>query len=100
MAGYYSDVDNQAEYNKWMTKAGKLTPSIAQNSRTQVSKYDTTPISVKAPELTAFKAPTQPSVRAGDSGQIGSGIFTISEPDSQERERERERNQTPVTAGA
>lgn len=98
MAGYYSDVDNQAEYNKWMAKAGALTPSIAQNSKSQLSNYDTTPISVKAPELTAFKTPSQPNVRAGNSSQIGSGIFTITQPD--DRRRERDRDQVPVTAGA
>lgn len=96
MAGYYSDVDNQPEYNKWMTMAGNLTPSVAQNSKTQVSNYNTTPISVKAPEITAFKNPAQPSVRVGDSGQIGSGIFTISKPNKKEKER----TQVPVTAGA
>lgn len=80
MAGFYGDVGNTAEANNWMNRAGNLTPSIAANSRTQVSPYDTTPITVKAPELAAFKDPTQPSVVTAPGGQVGSGIFTITDP--------------------
>lgn len=80
MAGYYADGGRTAEANSFMDRAGALTPSIAQDSRTQMSTYDTTPVAVKAPELTAFAAPTQPNVVAAPSdGQVGSGIFTIGE---------------------
>lgn len=100
MAGFYSDVDDQANYNNWMGKAGALTPQIAQNSRTQVSSYNTSPIEVQTPELRAFSKTGQSNVNAGDvgSGRIGSGIFTMSRPE--DRRRERERDDTPVTAGA
>lgn len=80
MAGFYGDVGNTAEANNWMNRAGDLTPRIARNSQTQVSKYDTSPITVKAPELTAFAGPTQPSVMTAPNGQVGSGIFTITDP--------------------
>lgn len=79
MAGFYSDVDDTDNANKWMNRAGDLTPRIAKNSRAQVSAYDTTPITVQAPELTAFAEPTQPSVVTAPNGQVGSGIFTMSD---------------------
>lgn len=80
MAGYYGDVGDEGNANKWMSRAGDLTPAIARNSRTQVSEYDTAPVTVKAPELTAFAAPTQPSVVTAPGGQVGSGIFTMTDP--------------------
>ena len=92
MAGYYGEAGMEPQRNDWMSRAGSLTPEIAANSRTQVSNYDTTPVTVKAPELTAFAGPTQPSVVAGDSaerGRVGSGIFTIGE-------QRRRREQAPV----
>lgn len=92
MAGYYSEAGNTAEYNNWMAKAGALTPEIATNSRTQVSPYDTTPVAVQAPQITAFAGPTQPNVLAAPSnGQVGSGIFTMTD---------RRRNREPAVAGA
>ena len=93
MAGFYGDVGNTAESNNWMNKGGALTPEIAANSRTQVSNYDTSPIAVKAPELTAFAGPTQPSVTTAPGGQVGSGIFTMTEP-----KRRRETAPVPVAA--
>lgn len=93
MAGYYGDAGDTASRDSWMTKAGALTSPIAQDSRTQVSRYDTTPVSVKAPELAAFAEPTQPSVVSGGNRQIGSGIFTISD-----RKKEKEQSSVPVGA--
>lgn len=92
MAGYYGAAEMEPNRVEWMNRAGALTPEIAANSRTQVSNYDTAPVSVKAPELTAFAGPTQPNVLAGDSaerGRVGSGIFTISD-------QRRRREQAPV----
>jgi hypothetical protein len=80
MAGFYGDVGNTAASNDWMNRAGALTPDIAANSRTQVSPYDTTPVVVHAPNLTAFAPPTQPNVTTAPSdGQVGSGIFTMTD---------------------
>lgn len=79
MAGFYGDVDNTEQSNAWMARAGALTPDIAANSRTQVGNYDTAPVAVKAPELTAFAGPTQPSVVTAPGGQVGSGIFTMTD---------------------
>jgi len=91
MAGFYGDVGNSAESNNWMNRAGALTPEIAANSRTQISAYDTAPVTVKAPELTAFSAPTQPGIQTAPNGQVGSGIFTMGEP-----RRRRETTPAPV----
>lgn len=91
MAGFYGDADRVAERDQFMTRAGSLTPEIAANSRTQVSNYDSTPVMVKAPELTAFAAPSQPNaIAAPSNGQVGSGIFAISD---------RRRDRQPVAAG-
>lgn len=89
MAGFYGDAGRTAEANDWMGRAGSLTPEIAANSRTQVSNYDTTPVAVKAPELTAFAAPSQPNAITAPNGQVGSGIFAISD-------RRRDRQAAPV----
>lgn len=81
MAGFYGDVGNTAGANDWMNRAGNLTPEIAADSMARVSNYDTTPVAVHAPEITAFAGPTQPNVVAPPSdGQVGSGIFTMSDP--------------------
>lgn len=94
MAGYYGDAGDTANADSWMSKAGDLTPDIAANSRTQVSKYDQTPVVIHAPNLTAFSGATQPSVVAPPSdGQIGSGIFTMAAPT-----RRKDPTQAPVAA--
>ena len=91
MAGYYGAADRNAEANTWLDRAGSLTPSIARNSRTQVSRYDTSPVKVKAPELTAFAEPSQPdAVSVPSDGQVGSGIFTMTD---------RKRSREPELAG-
>jgi len=94
MAGFYGDVGDSANATSWMNRAGDLTPRIAANSRTQVSPYDTTPVAVKAPELSAFADPTQPSVVTSPDGQVGSGIFTMTDP-----RRRKEAVPAPVPAG-
>lgn len=79
MAGFYGDVGNTSGATDWTNRAGALTPEIAANSKTQVSPYDTTPVVVHAPNLTAFAPPTQPSYTTAPNGQVGSGIFTMSD---------------------
>lgn len=100
MAGLYGDADMGSQRANWMNKAGGLTPKIARNSRTQLGKYDSAPVEVQAPELTAFSGATQPNIAApgadqSSRGQIGSGIFTMSD---RQRERENERRQ-PAAVG-
>ncbi len=93
MAGFYGDVGNTAAANDWTNRAGALIPDIAANSATQVSPYDSSPVVVHAPNLTAFAPPTQPSVTTAPNGQVGSGIFTISDP-------RRRKETTPASVGA
>jgi hypothetical protein len=89
MAGYYGDAGNTSRANELLAKAGSFTPEIAANSKTAVSAYDTTPVAVQAPQLTAFAAPSQPNVATvPQDGQVGSGIFTMN--------RKKEQTQTPV----
>lgn len=92
MAGLYGDAERTAERDDWMSRAGALTPEIAANSRTQVSSYDTTPATVRAPELSAFAESRQPnSIEMPSNGQIGAGIFSMNN---------RRRNQQSISAGA
>ena len=96
MAGYYGEAEMTPQREEWMGKATALTPSIAQNSMSKVSAYDNTPVSVKAPEITAFANPTNPNIGYNSSGgQVGSGIFTMAKPDDRRR-----RDQATVPMGA
>lgn len=91
MAGYYGDAEQTAPRDDWMSRAGALTPQVAANANTQVSNYDNTPVAVKAPEITAFAAPSQPnSISVPSDGRVGSGIFSISD---------RRRDRQAATAG-
>ncbi len=95
MAGYYGDAEQTGSRDWWMARAGEVTPRIAANTRTQVSAYDTAPVPVQAPQLSAFAGPTQPNVLAAPaSGQVGSGIFTMSD------RRRKDPNLAAVPAGA
>lgn len=92
MAGFYGDAEMTPQRDMYMSNAGSLTPTIAANSASQVTPYDTTPVAVQAPQLTAFAGPTQPNVLAAPAdGQVGSGIFTMSD---------RRRQKQPALAGA
>lgn len=94
MAGYYGDAQLQPQADDFMARAGALTAPIAANSKTQVSPYDTTPVAVQAPQLTAFAGPTQPNVLAApQDGQVGSGIFTMT------RNKKTAPEPTPALAG-
>lgn len=89
MAGYYSDGGRNAEATNFMNRAGSLTPSIAQNSMAKQSAYDTTPVAVQAPQLSAFQAPTTPdSTVTPNPNELGAGIFTLN--------RKKEQVETPV----
>jgi len=78
MAGFYGDAGQVAQRDDFMGRAGSLTRAIGDNSKAVVSRYDTTPVAVAAPQLTAFAAPAAPDVAAvPQDGQVGSGIFTM-----------------------
>jgi hypothetical protein len=81
MAELYASGGDNTRAAEFLARAGEQTPLIAQYSNTPLVKYDTSPINVTAPELTAFRGATQPEVvnPAGERGQIGAGIFTLSD---------------------
>lgn len=88
MAGFYSEAGQKDNATNWMNKAGSLTPEIGRDSRVQVSNYDTAPVQVKAPEISAFTAPTEQAVTSTNTnGQLGSGIFTVNSNDDRRRDR-------------
>lgn len=92
MAEYYGAAEMTPQRDMYMGAAGQLTPKIAANSASVVSPYDSTPVAVQAPQLTAFAGPTQPNVLAAPAdGQVGSGIFTMTD---------RRRQKQPALAGA
>lgn len=96
MAGYYGEAEMAPQRQDFMNRAGALTPSIAQNSMSKVSAYDNAPVSVKAPDISAFAAPTNPNIGYNPSGgQVGSGIFTMAKPDERRR---RDQNAVPMGA--
>lgn len=96
MAGYYGDAGRTAEAVSFMNRAGSLTPQIAQNSNARVSNYDTAPVAVQAPQVTAFADPVQPDVTAAATPeQVGAGIFTM-----QDREEEEQRTPSLLPVGA
>ena len=93
MSCYYGDAGRTNEAVSFMNRAGSLTPAIAQNSMAKQSAYDTAPVAVQAPQITAFQAPQQPDVTVATPDQVGSGIFTMN--------RKKEQIETPqlVPAG-
>lgn len=86
MASYYADGGRTADATNWMNRAGSLTPEIARNSMAKQSAYDTSPVAVKAPELAAFSAPTQPDVAVATPDQVGAGIFTMNRKKEQQEQ--------------
>lgn len=88
LAGYYGAVGDTARVNDYAGRIAALQPSIAQNSRAQVSDYSTlTPVEVTTPEISAFKGASNPDIVAPGNtpGRLGTGIFTA---DPQRRRRE------------
>lgn len=82
LAGFYGSAGQTAQADNYETQASAQTPTIAANTPTAVSAYDTTPVAVTSPQITAFAPVAQPNVVSGapQDGQVGSGIFTISKP--------------------
>lgn len=92
MAGYYADAGRDADATNWINRSTELVPQVAANQRLQVSDYNATPVTMQAPEITAFAGPTQPNVTAvTGNDRIGAGIFSLGN-----RDRERRREQNPV----
>lgn len=81
LAEIYAGAGDTAQALHWANKATELVPVIARDSRTQVSPYVARDIRVQAPEITAFRGPSTPSVNQVDNGRgrIAPGIFTISD---------------------
>lgn len=95
MAGFYGAAGDTGNASDWMSRAGGLTPAIASDSKAVTSKYDTAPVVIHAPNLTAFSAPSQPAVAAPPTdGQVGSGIFTLNPS------KKADQTQVPSLAGA
>ena len=86
MSGYYGDAGRTAEAQNYMSRAGSLTPQIAQNSMAKQSAYDTAPVAVQAPQLAAFSAPSQPDSAVIAPDQLGSGIFTMNRKKEQQEQ--------------
>lgn len=89
LAGYYGEVGDVGRVNDYASRIAALQPSIAQNSRAQVSDYSTLkPVEVAAPEITAFRGASNPDIVAPGNtpGRLGTGIFTA-DPERRRREQ-------------
>lgn len=84
LAELYSDAGMNNESGTYLSRAGELAPTIASNMGATVSKYDRTPVEVKAADITAFDSPEKQSMTATNQ-QKGSGIFSLTDPRRRER---------------
>jgi hypothetical protein len=78
LAGLYSDGGRDAEAAAFLGRAGAQAPTIAENMGARVSKYDTTPIQVKSPNITAFAPPEERAM--GATPTEDRGIFSLLDP--------------------
>lgn len=69
----------------FMGRAGSQAGRIAENSGARVSAYNTKPVEVESPDITAFAAPEERSMTASPD-RTSSGIFSILDPRRRERE--------------
>jgi len=85
MAGLYSDAGYTGRANEFIGRSSAFTPQIAQNSGAKVSAYNTTPVEVSSPNVSAFSAPEQQASGATE-GRLGQGIFSVLDPRRKERD--------------
>ena len=86
LAELYSTGGRTGEASNYLAQAGAQAPVIASNMGSQVSAYDTAPIEVDSPDITAFESPEKQSMTATDSKSgRGSGIFSLTDPRRKER---------------
>lgn len=78
LAGLYGDAGQTGQADTYMSQAGAQAPRVASNMGAQVSRYDSAPVDVKSPDITAFSAPEQQSM--GASPDKSSGIFSMLDP--------------------
>lgn len=78
-AGMFDQASN------FMAQAGNQAGRIAENSGARVSAYNTAPVEVKSPDITAFEAPEKQAMTASPD-RTSSGIFSILDPRRRERE--------------
>ena len=78
LAGLYGDAGQTVQADSYMAQAGSQAPRIASNMGAQVSRYDSAPVEVKSPDITAFSAPEKQSMSA--SPDRNSGIFSMLDP--------------------
>jgi len=85
LSGLYGEAGRLGEAGNIMKQSAAQAPRIAENMGAQVSAYNSAPIKVESPDMTAFTAPEQQSMSASDSGK-GTGIFSMLDPRRREKE--------------
>lgn len=78
LSGLYGEAGRLGEANSIMGQSAAQAPRIAENIGAQVSAYNTAPIKVESPDMTAFAAPEQQSMSA--SSKQDTGVFSINDP--------------------
>jgi len=85
LADLYGESGNAGENARYLGLAGGQAGNIAQNMGAQVSRYNSSPIEVKSPDMTAFASPEQQSMGASENAR-GTGIFSMLDPRRREKE--------------
>jgi hypothetical protein len=85
LADLYGDSGNVAENARYLSLAGGQAGNIASNMGAHVSRYNSDPIKVQSPDMTAFASPEQQAMSASDNGK-GTGIFSMLDPRRREKE--------------
>lgn len=85
LADLYGESGNASENARYLGLAGGQAGNIAQNMVEKVGDYNTTPIKVQSPDITAFAAPEQQSMSASENAR-GTGIFSMLDPRRREKE--------------
>lgn len=86
IAGEYGAAEMTGERDNYLAQAGAQTPNIAANMNSYVKQYDTAPVKVEAPNVTAFDAPEQQDMTA--TPNRNTGIFSLMDPRRRDRREE------------
>lgn len=85
LSDLYGKAGMFGQASDFMGSAGGQAGRIAENSGAKVSAYNTAPVEVKAPDITAFASPEKQAMTASPD-RTSSGIFSILDPRRRERE--------------
>lgn len=86
IAGEYGAAEMTGERDNYLAQAAAQTPNVAANMNSYVKQYDTAPVKVEAPNVTAFDTPEQQDMTA--TPNRNTGIFSLMDPRRRDRREE------------